>query len=153
MDNVRRYFETVEDALFSNRYSTKANFASQQFETYLSVGAFDTGALFVNEVLGDGLRYRAVHLSEIFLAEHEASRIDTIFRKTKMTLRQMLQRWGKDRVSLKVASQVEAKPDESIDVPHVVLPSAEYNDGEADRPFASLYIVLSSRPTRYFQAD
>ncbi|MBG06180.1 MAG: phage head-tail adapter protein [Rhodospirillaceae bacterium] len=145
MDNVRRYFETVEDALFSHRYSTKANFASQQFEAYLSLGAFGTGALFVNEVPGDGLRYRAVHLSEIFLAENEAGRIDTIFRKTEMTHRQMLQRWGKDRVSPKVASQVEAKPDETVEILHVVLPSAEYNDGEADRPFASLYMELSSR--------
>ncbi|MDA0241484.1 MAG: portal protein [Proteobacteria bacterium] len=85
IDAVRRYFEAVEDVLFLQRYATSANFASQQFEIYLSLGAFGTGALFVNEVPGEGLRYRAVHLSEIFIAENEAGRIDTIFRKTEMT--------------------------------------------------------------------
>lgn len=86
LDDVRRYFETVEDVLFAQRYSTSANFASQQFETYQSLGAFGTGALFINEIPGDGLRYRSIHLSEVYVAENEAGRVDTVFRKSSMTL-------------------------------------------------------------------
>lgn len=144
-DSVRRYFESVEDIVFSQRYATTANFASQQFETYLSLGAFGTGALFVSETPGEGLRYRAVHLSEIYVAENEAGRIDTVFRKTEMSCRQMLQRWGKERVSPKTAAKAEKKPDDTVQVLHVVLPAAEYGKEIGGRPFASVYLELEGR--------
>lgn len=145
LDSVTRYFEAVEDILFAQRYSPAANFASQQFETYLSLGAFGTGALFINEIPGHGLRYRAVHLSEIYVSENEAGRIDTVFRKTEMTCRQMVQRWGLEKVSPKIAERANSKPDERAEVLHVVLPSEEYGKTRSGKPFASLYLELSTR--------
>jgi hypothetical protein len=100
--------------------------------------------LFINEVPGDGLRYRAVHLSEIFVVENEAGRIKTIFRKPEMTRRQMLQRWGKERVSPKVASQVEKKPDELVNILHVVVPAEDYGANSSTKLYASIYLELDS---------
>ena len=44
---VRAWLDQVEQALFAARYLPRANYASQQHEVYMSLGAFGTAALFV----------------------------------------------------------------------------------------------------------
>jgi len=62
-----------------------------------------------------------------------------------MTRRQMLQRWGKERVSPKLASQVEKKPDELVNILHVVVPAEDYGANSSTKPYASIYLELDSR--------
>ena len=61
---VRLWLDQVTEILFNVRYSPRANFASQAHEVYMSLGAFGTGGLFIDETIGRGLRYRSIHLSE-----------------------------------------------------------------------------------------
>lgn len=144
LDAVRRYFEAVEDILFGRRYASAANFASQQFEVYLSLGAFGTGALFVDEATS-GIRYRAAHLSELYVAESETGAIDTVFRKMDMSHRQMVQRWGRENVSRKVAERVASRPDDSVAILHAVMPAEEVQGRKAVQPYASIYVELENR--------
>ncbi|NBU28864.1 MAG: hypothetical protein EBS42_11830 [Caulobacteraceae bacterium] len=57
---VRAWLQAVNTALFSARYAAGANFASQAHETYVGLGAFGNGVLFVDDDLAGGLRYRSV---------------------------------------------------------------------------------------------
>jgi hypothetical protein len=68
-EEVTRYLHEVTSRLFAARYSPQANFASQAHETYMGLGAFGTGGLFVDDMVGRGIRYIACALSELYITQ------------------------------------------------------------------------------------
>ncbi len=81
LPEVRAWFDRAEDILFGARYSPHANYAAQQHEVYMSLGAFGTGVLFVGQDdARNGLLYRATHLADCYVAENFQGRIDTLYR-------------------------------------------------------------------------
>lgn len=145
---VRNYLDQVTQVLFSVRYAPGANFASQANEVYMSLGAFGTGGMFVDELLGKGIRYRSVPLAEMYIGENHQGVIDSVFRKFPMTLRQFAQRFGRDKLSEKQKGLLERSPDQTIDVVHAVQPREEVEYGRKDRrgmPYASCYINFETR--------
>jgi hypothetical protein len=92
---VREFFEAVTDALFKYRYMPKANFTGQIHEVWQGLGAFGTGILFTDELRTEpGLRYKAMHLGEVYLFENHQGVIDKALRRFSLTARQARQRWG-----------------------------------------------------------
>lgn len=98
---VRLWFDEVTKRLFAQRYSPRANYASQQHEVYMHLGSFGSAALFIDELdrnpqTGEGgLRYKACHLGNVFFLENHQGLIDTVYRKFPWTARQAYQKWGK----------------------------------------------------------
>ncbi len=93
---VREYYDAVNEALFRYRYATPANYASQQHEIYMALGAFGTGCLYVDALdsrFERGLRYRAIHLGEIYFLENHQGIIDTAIRRFPLTPRQAVQKF------------------------------------------------------------
>jgi hypothetical protein len=145
---VRQYLDDVTQILFSVRYAPGGNFASQANEVYMSLGAFGTGALFVDELLGQGIRYRSVHLGELYIAENFQGVIDTVYRKFQMTARQMAQRWGTDSLSDRQKGLLEKSPDQPLDVIHAVQPREDVDYGKKNSkgmPISSCYVNLETR--------
>ena len=94
---VRMWFDDVTDILFQYRYAPRANYASNQHEVYMGLGAFGTGAMYIDKLMmpGEkGLRYRAIHLGEIVFLENHQGIIDTAMRKYELTARQAYQQFG-----------------------------------------------------------
>ncbi len=119
---VRLYFEEVSRLLFKYRYAPLANFASQNQQNYKGLGAFGTGCMFVDELTsGRGLRYRAIHLGEIYFRENHQGLIDAAYRYFPMTARQAYQRWG-DRLPEAIKSRMNQNPDTTYMFLHVVKP-------------------------------
>lgn len=145
---IREYLDAVTGMLFDARYSPRANFASQANEAYMSLGAFGTGAMFIDDSLGRGIRYRSVHLSELFIAENHQGIVDTVFRKFEMTVRQMAQRFGTDALSEAQRKALETNPDQAFDVIHAVMPRDEMEYGRTDfrgMPWSSCYVNCEGR--------
>jgi hypothetical protein len=145
---IREYLDAVTGMLFDARYSPRANFASQANEAYMSLGAFGTGAMFIDDSLGRGIRYRSVHLSELFIAENHQGIVDTVFRKFEMTVRQMAQRFGTDALSEAQRKALETNPDQAFDVIHAVMPRDEMEYGRNDfrgMPWSSCYVNCEGR--------
>ena len=117
-DDVRQWFDDVENAMFAYRYSPKANFSGQVHEGYMSLGAFGTGCTFVDEDPVRGAIYRACHLSDIFIAEDEHGRIDTVFRRFEVTARQALRMFEDGDLSDDLRKQGQDKPDDKIKLLH-----------------------------------
>jgi len=130
---VNEYFDQVERILFHYRYAPRSNFASQMHETYLSLGAFGTGALYVDEKLDAGFRYRAVHLSDIFIAENEHGIVDTVFRRMNMTARQVAMMFPEGNLSDKMMEKANDNPDEKVELIHVVAPRSERDQSKRNR--------------------
>lgn len=139
---VKAYLEQTTKILFAVRYSSGANFASQANEHYMSLGAFGTGSLFIDELIGRGIRYRSIHLGECYYAENHQGIVDTIFRKFQMTARQAIQRFG-DRVPGKIREVAQQHPERAFDFIHAVMPNEDLQPGRLDRrgmPFTSCYV-------------
>lgn len=145
---VRAYLDQVVQMLFSVRYAPGANFASQANEVYMSLGAFGTGGMFIDELVGRGIRYRSVPLSEMYIAENHQGMIDSVYRRFPMTVRQFAQRFGREKLNERQKGVLEKAPDQTIDVIHAVHPREEVDYGRKDArgmPWASCYLNLETR--------
>lgn len=143
--NVRLWLDDLNDALFDYRYSPKANYASQQHEIYMGLGSFGTGTMFIDELQGGGLRYRAIHLGEIYFLENHQGIIDTAFRWFRMSARQAAGKWGKDNLPEKMRKSLETKPDDMYEFLHAVTPRADLDPtllGYKGMPWVSYYCAL-----------
>ena len=144
--DVRAWLDAVTEALFAARYSPRANFASQAHETYMSLGAFGTGAVFVDEVMGLGLRYKSLHLSELFFAENMAGAIDTVHRRFEYTARQAAQRFK--TLPERIRTAADKEPERKFEFIHCVWPRDDVKPGRRDwrgMPFASVYVAVEGR--------
>jgi hypothetical protein len=144
---VRRWFDRTTDILFAARYSTHANYASQQHETFMSLGAFGTSAMLIEGVDGKGIRYKSIHLAELFIAEDRHGRIDTVHRRFEYTARQARQAWG-DRLPARIADCAETEPERKFEFIHCVKPREDVKPGRADwrgMPWASYYVSVEGR--------
>lgn len=142
---VQAYLDQVTDILFRVRYNPRANFASQAHENYMSLGAFGTGAMFIDDIPGTGMRYKSVHLSEVYISENHAGQVDKIHRKFPLTARQAAQKWGLDALPEKMRVAAEKEPEREFEFIHCVKPNPEMKAGRADyqgMPFASYYISV-----------
>jgi len=121
---VRIYCEQVRDLLFRVRYSPSANFASQAQEKFLSLGAFGTGGMFVEDGLSRGISYQHIPLPELFIAENAQGVVDTIYRRYTRTVRQAYQMFG-DALPESILKLCEKEPDRDFEFIHAVQPNSE----------------------------
>ena len=114
----------------------------------MSLGAFGTAALFVDERDVRGMTYRAVHLSDIFISEDENGMIDTVFRRCEMTARQALRMFRDGDLSSDLQKLANERPDERVKLLHAVMPRTDRDPTRRDRrnlPFASGYFEIKTR--------
>lgn len=88
IEEVQEWFEAVRDRIFAARYSPRANFSSQVGAYYQCLDTFGTGAVFVDESIGASLRYKALHLNEIYFSEDFQGRVERVHRKFTCTATQ-----------------------------------------------------------------
>jgi hypothetical protein len=125
---VITYCEQLTEILFDVRYKFEANYAEQAFQCFLNQGAVGNGALFIDDMEGVGIRYRALHPSELFYAENFVGTIDMVHRKFKYTARQANQRF-KGNLPPGVLRAVEKNPLQEFTFVHRVVPNDLYQPG------------------------
>ena len=130
---VRLWFDQVTSIMFAHRYSPKSFFSSQMHEGYMSIGAFGTAGMFVDEHPDGGLMYRHVHLSDLYIAENEMGRIDTVFRTFKVTARQALRMFEDGDLSSNLRKLAAEKPDDKVELLHVCCPRTDRDPTARDR--------------------
>ncbi len=144
---VRLYLDEVNKIIFRLRYRPMANFSSQAHECYISLGAFGTQGMFTDDILGVGLRYKSIALSELYIAENQAGIVDYVHRKFPLTCRQAMQKF-KDKCPEKVMKEYERHPFKKFDFIHCVAPADEYKHGAQDYrawPWRSTYIFPETK--------
>jgi hypothetical protein len=148
---VATWFDELTDVLFRYRYSPRANFASQNHENYIGLGAFGTAVMFtdpLDPVSGaGGLRYKSVSLDEVVFLENHQGLIDTVFRQFPLKARQAIQRWG-ESAGEKVVQAMEKNPEEEFEFLHVVQPNDDMDPSRADyrgMAYRSYYISVKDK--------
>lgn len=129
---VQRWCDSLRDILFRQRYAPTANFASQAFECYMSLGAFGTSALFIDEIPGVTLRYRAIALSELVIDLDHTGRVDTVYRCFQLSARQAMQIPGwAEKLPRGIKSAAESRGNDMFEFVHCVKPNGDYKAGKA----------------------
>jgi len=146
---VRRYLEAVRDVLFKMRYAASANFASQINEVYMSEGAFGTGVMFIDDIVGRTVRYKSIHLGEVYIAENEHGKVDTVYRRFELTARQAAEKWGRTgRLPSKIMADAEKAPFQKYEFIHCVRPNFDRKFGRVDfrgMEFSSCYVAIDGK--------
>lgn len=98
-DDVQEYLEAVRDRVFGARYRPHANFASQIGAYYQQLDTFGTSGVFVDEIMGTSLRYKAMHLNELYVREDFQGRVVSVNRKFTLTASQAVDAMNKGKFS------------------------------------------------------
>ena len=146
---VQKYLDQVNKLLFGARYHPQANFASQTVECYSSVGAFGNSLMFIDEITGQCLEYRAVPLSEIVWALNHQGAVDTVGRKFKYSAKQAVDHWGEEHVPESIKRvYASANPYQEMEFLHFIRPNQEWipgSYGDRGKRFESWYIFLGDQ--------
>ncbi|WP_191964944.1 portal protein [Mycobacterium tuberculosis] len=146
--NVKRYLEMVTDLIFKVRYSPHSNFQAQTGEAILDIGAFGTGIVFIDDVLGKGIRYKSLPLAECYISEDENGAVNRLHRKTQFTAEQAARKFGVDKLSEGIKRALEKDPLAKFWFLHAVGPNEEYDHRRRDykgMSFSSCYVEMETR--------
>lgn len=144
---VKQYLEQVNKILFAMRYRPRANFASQKDQGYLSLGAFGNGCLFVDEIVGEGPRYKQIHMSEVFWAENHQGMIDTLYRRFSFSAINAYKRFG-EKTPAKIKLAADKTPYQDFEFIHCVRPNDGHIAGAAGARgmlYESYYIAVETK--------
>ena len=126
----------------------RSNFQQEIFELYHDLITFGTASMFIEEDADDIIRFSTRHIGEIYISENNKGRIDTVFRKFKISARAAIQQFGEKNVSNTLRGVAMKDPYEEVTILHVVYPRENYDPKKKDAknmPFASCYIELDNK--------
>lgn len=145
---TRLWFEQANKIMFEQRYAPATNFSAQNQLQYLSLGAYGTGSLLIDDLIGKkGLRYRNVHLGEVYLSENHQGIIDRVCRHFIMTALQAYQKFG-ENCPKQILEIYEKFPERQFFFLHWVRANEERDPGRKDwkgMEFSSHYISIEGQ--------
>ena len=139
-DEAKLWLESATEVMYTA--FSRSNFQQEIFELYHDLITFGTAAMHVQEDNEDVLKFSTRHINEIFIAEDDKGRIDTVYRKFKLSARAAMQQFG-EAVSTDIKSQIKKDPYNEVDILHAVYPRADFNPKLKDTenmPFESVYV-------------
>ena len=142
-DEAKEWLEDATEVMYSA--FNKSNFQQEIFELYHDLITFGTAAMFIEEDDDDILKFSTRHINEMYIAENDKGRIDTVFRKFKLSARSAIQKFG--NVSNNIAVIAKKDPYEDVEILHAVYPRSDFDPKKQDKanmPFASVYLEAGS---------
>ena len=139
-DEAKLWLEASTDAMYTA--FNRSNFQQEIFELYHDLITFGTAAMFIEEDDDDIIKFSTRHINEVFIAENDKGRIDTIYRKFKISARAAIQKFD-EAVSADVQTKAKKDPYEEIEILHAVYPRNDFNPNKRDKanmPFESVYM-------------
>ena len=139
-DEANLWLEASTDAMYTA--FNRSNFQQEIFELYHDLITFGTAAMFIEEDDDDIIKFSTRHINEVFIAENDKGRIDTIYRKFKISARAAIQKFG-EAVSADVQTKAKKDPYEEVEILHSVYPRSDFNPNKKDKanmPFESVYM-------------
>ena len=142
-DEAKIWLESATDAMYTA--FNRSNFQQEIFELYHDLITFGTAAMFIEEDDEDILKFSTRHINEIFIAENDKGRIDTVFRKFNLSARAVIQKFGD--VSMNIMTKANKDPYEEVSILHAVYPRSDFDPKKQDKqnmPFESVYLDAES---------
>lgn len=141
---AQKYFSDCEEIM--REYLGRSNWYNAAHSAYRELCAFGTSCMYMEEDMQDGLRAYSFPLGRYCLALDATLRVDTVYRETSMTVWQLVQAFGLDRVSHQVKRLYQSgRYDERVDVLHIIEPNDMYHPGRLGPegfPYRSVWLEL-----------
>jgi hypothetical protein len=124
MSDEDRWFEASSKTIFRNIHG--ANFDPNAYEGAIDLSAAGWFVLYVDEADGGGFHFELWPVAECFIAaSRPGERVDTVFRKAKFTVEQVVNKYGLDNCSERVkALHDTGKLDDLVAICHAIYPRA-----------------------------
>lgn len=153
LKKVRRvmlWFEEVNRILFKQRYKPASNFSGQNLNTFVSLGAFGNGSIWIDrlrDIEGNrGISYKSIPLGETYFEENFQGRVNGFCRPFRLTRTQAIEQFGEENLSEVVLAATDANA--LFDFLWRVTPRKDYDPGRIDakgKPWASFYIEMTTK--------
>ena len=142
-DSARRMYDVFNES----------NFNTEVHELYLDLCSVGTGAIFVEEgnsgFTNEGIHFNCLHIAEYFIQENVTGKVDTLYRKYKLTARQAIEEFGEENVGEKIIEAAQNKPDKQFNFIHAVEPTKDYEraTGKSNTklPFHSCHVCVEDK--------
>jgi hypothetical protein len=139
-DEAKAWLEDATEVMYTA--FNKSNFQQEIFELYHDLITFGTAAMFIEDDEEDTLKFSTRHINEMYISENDKGRIDTIFRKFRLTARAAIQKFGAN-VSDNIVTVNRKDPYEEIEILHAIYPRSDFDPKKQDKanmPFESVYL-------------
>lgn len=129
--NVKRWLFDVEHRM--RTHLARSNIYNTLHQTYTELGLFATGGMVIVEDDDDIFRGVPLTAGSFYIATNAAGMVDTVYREFKMTVRQMVDRFGYKNCSEQVQGMYDSGTLEQwVDVVHLVEPNDERDPDKRD---------------------
>lgn len=126
---IRAWLHAVEQRL--RLTFARSNLYNCLHSVYGDLGVFGTAVMHVEEDSEDLVRGYVFPVGQYYLANSSRLQIDTVYRELGMTVGQLVQEFGIDKVSAQVRDAHKRDDlDSWVDVIHVIEPNAQYEQGK-----------------------
>ena len=122
----------------------QSNFYDQVHILYSELACFGTGCVVIEADQKTIMRCRTLTVGEYALDAGEDGRVDTLYRRIRLTPRQVVQAWP-DTCPGNIRNMAEQDSGQWLTILHAVEPNADTMPGSAkgkERPWRSVYLVL-----------
>ena len=119
-----------------NQAFNRSNFQQEIFELYHDLIAFGTAALFIAEDDENEIRFKNIHISEIYITENEKGNVDSLTRKFKMQAKNIYNAFPNVQLPEELEKKINNAPYDNINIIHSVYPSTEYGNNK----YVSCYV-------------
>lgn len=140
---IKVWLNECEEDMYSAFH--QSNFYESMSEYFIDGGSIGTATMYLEEIIKDGkISFSARHPNECFIAEDVYGRVDTVFRKFKLTARQALQKFPESNLSHNLLQAAKnGRGDDRFEFIHCVYPRSDRNIGKknaANKKYASIYL-------------
>lgn len=143
---VKEWLSDTEKRMY-NQFN-QSNFNQQIHELYLDLGVFGVACMYEEEDEVEGIRFYARDIAEIYLCENEKEKVDTVYRKFKLSARQAFEKWGEEAGEVVKNFMDKKDYDRQVEFIHCVKPRYERDVNKSDSknmPWESTYIEKSKK--------
>ena len=139
-EEAKLWLESATEVMYTA--FNRSNFQQEIFELYHDLITFGTAAMFIEEDDDDLIKFSTRHINEVFIAENDKGRVDTVYRRFKLSARGALQKFG-DKVSPDIMAMSKKDPYQEVELIHALYPRSDFDPKKKDKanmPFESVYV-------------
>lgn len=140
-DMAQEWLQGATEVMYTELH--RSNFHEAIHELYSDLITFGTAVMFIDTDKEEQLRFSTRHIAECYVAEDEFGRVDTVYRKYKITAKAAMDQFGEEGASPRIRKCFERDPYEQIELLHVVMPRTDRDKiklNAENKPFASIYL-------------
>ena len=137
---VKEYLGDLEKRMLM--VFAKAEVYNALHQSYVELPVFGQACTIVKPHPDKLIALQNLTVGEYWLSADPYGTVDTMYRRFRMTAKQMVQLWGLDKVSQQIKSAYRADPFKRFDIIHAIEPRWERDETKRDKlnkPWKSIY--------------